>query len=251
MQCIFCNMQTLIKVKVKVDTVDKYSIKDIEPLIKSIIKTRKDLAEEGKELTEERICEYLEYNEGYISQLRSRENKEKKPQVSPKFYNLLKGLSLQYATNEPGNNIATIVSKPPLYETKQNNSAEYLAGRLEGKDDVIKQIEARRRDMELRAEKAEKEKDRLLNIIQDNLTKLLEVSLKLGANLNEVKEDTALGLAYQRTWVEYTAEEVAQGDKKKKDQTVLRMGKLLKSQIATGRKGGKHAGVHKPNKDEN
>lgn len=245
-------MQTLLKVKVKVDTVGKYSIKDIEPLIKSIIKTRKDLSKEGKDLTEERICEYLKYNEGYISQLRSRENKEKKPQVSPKFYNLLKSLSLQNATSELGNNIETIGSEPQVsYETTQPKSAEYLAGRLDGKDDVIKQIEARRHDMELRAEKAEKENDRLLNIIQDNLTKLLEVSLKLGANLNEVKEDTALGLSYQRAWVEYTAEQAAQGDKKKKDQSVLRMGKLLKLQIEKDRKEGNRAGAHKQSRDEN
>lgn len=245
-------MQTLLKVKVKVDTVDKYSIKDIEPLIKSIIKTRKDLSEEGKELTEERICEYLEYNEGYISQLRSRENKKNKPQVSPKFYNLLKGLSLHNATFESGNNIEAIVGEPQVaYETTQTKSAEYLAGRLDGKDDVIKQIEARRRDMELRAEKAEKENNRLLNIIDKNLTKLLEVSLKLGANLNEVKQDTSLGLSYQRAWVEHTAEEAAQGDKKKKDQKVLRMNKLLRLQIDRDQKAGKSTDAHKQSKEDN
>lgn len=243
-------MQTLLKVKVKVDTVDKYSIKDIEPLIKSIIKTRKDLSEEGKELTEERICEYLEYNEGYISQLRSRENKEKKPQVSPKFYNLLKSLSLQNATNESGNNIETIVGEQQVaYETTQTKSAEYLAGRLDGKDDVIEQIEARRRDMQLRAEKAEKEKDRLLDIIQENLTELLKVTLALTSNLTDVKQDTSLGLSYQRAWVEYTAEDKAQGDKKKKDQTVLRMNKLLRSQIDRDQKAGKSTDVHKQSKE--
>lgn len=128
-------------------------------------------------------------------------------------------------------------------------SAEYLAGRLDGKEDVIEQLEARRRDMELRAEKAEKENDRLLDIIQKNLTKLLEVSLKLSSNLTEVKEDISLGLSYQRAWVEYTAEEKAQGDKKKKDQTVLHMNKLLKSQIAQGRREDKSSGAHKQHKE--
>jgi hypothetical protein len=130
-------------------------------------------------------------------------------------------------------------------------SSEYLAGRLDGKDDVIEQIEARRRDMQLRAEKAEKENDRLLTIIETNLTKLLEVSMKLTSNLSEVKQDTSLGLSYHRAWVEYTAEEVAQGDKKKKDQKVLRMNKLLRSQIDRDQKADKSTDAHKQSKEGN
>jgi hypothetical protein len=122
-------------------------------------------------------------------------------------------------------------------------------------DRLMMEIEFRRKDFERWAElaridkeKAEKEKDRLLNIIENNLTKLLEVSLKLSSNLTEVKEDTSLGLAYQRTWVEYTAEQSANGDKKKKDATVLHMNKLLRSQIGGDQKEGKSADVHKPHK---
>src|SRR5689334_14253678 len=40
-------------------------------------------------MTEEAICIELQRNEGYISQLRSREKAEGKPQVSPKFMQAL------------------------------------------------------------------------------------------------------------------------------------------------------------------
>lgn len=103
--------------------------------------------------------------------------------------------------------------------------------------------------------KAEKDKCELLDIIKNNLTKLLEVSLHLSSNLAEVKLDTSLGLAYQRTWVEYTAEQAAEKEislpekKKKKDQVVLHMNKLLRSQIDGGRKEGKHSDAHRQHKE--
>lgn len=124
------------------------------------------------------------------------------------------------------------------------------------RDKLLEEKESRRKDFERWAElsrqdkeKAENEKDRLLNLIETNLTKLLEVSLKLSSNLTEVKQDTSLGLSYQRAWVEYTAEEVAQGDKKKKDQTVMHMNKLLRSQIDGVHKEGKSAGAYKQHKE--
>lgn len=116
---------------------------------------------------------------------------------------------------------------------------------------IIEEKEARRQETKEWAERAEREKDRYLRIIEENLTQLLKVTLTITANLTEVKQDTSLGLSYQRAWVEYTAEEVAQGDKKKKDQNVLRMGRLLKSQIEKDRKEGNRAGVHKQSKDDN
>jgi hypothetical protein len=237
-------MQTLIKVKEKADTVEKYSIEDIEPLIKDIIALYKGA-------TEQWICKTLDYNEGYISQMRSREKREKLPQVPIKFYNQLKNFGLHYATSSKNESLGESKFEEPFIEYVENKkrSADYLAGRLDGKDDEIKQIEARRRDMELRAEKAEKEKDRLLNIIEKNLTELLKVSLHLSSNLTEVKQDTSLGLSYQRAWVEYTAEDKAQGDKKKKDQMVLHMNKLLRSQIDGGRKEGKHSDAHRQHKE--
>lgn len=103
--------------------------------------------------------------------------------------------------------------------------------------------------------KAEKDKGELLDIIKNNLTKLLEVSLHLSSNLAEVKLDTSLGLAYQRTWVEYTAEQAAEKEislperKKKKDQVVLHMNKLLRSQIDGGHKEGKHSDAHRQHKE--
>jgi hypothetical protein len=210
-------------VKGKVESVEKYSIDDIEPLILSIL-------DKYENATEQWICTTLKYNEGYISQMRSREKRYNKPQVPVKFYNQLKNFGLHNATS----------TKP-----------------AQG-DPLLREKEARRQDAERWAqlaredkEKAEKEKDRLLTIIETNLSKLLEVSLKLSSNLNEVKEDTFLGLSYQRAWVEYTAEVAAKGDKKKKDQTVLHMGKLLKLQIAQGRKEDNRADAGKQSKDEN
>lgn len=209
--------------KGKADIVEKYSIEDIDPLILSIL-TKYENA------TEQWICASLGYNEGYISQMRSREKKHQEPQVPVKFYNQLKNFRLHNATSQDS----------------------------QGRDALIQEKEARRQDAERWAqisredkEKAEKEKDRLLTIIENNLTKLLEVSLKISSNLSDVKEDASLGLSYQRAWVEYTAEQAAQGDKKKKDQSVLRMGKLLKSQIEKDRKEGNRAGAHKQSRDEN
>jgi len=210
-------------VKGKAETVEKFSIEDIEPLIMSII-------DRYSNATEQWICTSLGYNEGYISQMRSREKKLKEPQVPLKFYNQLKNFRLQNANS---------------------NS-------LTERDALVKEKEARRQDAERWAqisredkEKAEREKDRLLTIIEKNLTRLLEVTLRISSNLNEVKQDTSLGLSYQRAWVEYTAEEAAEGDKKKKDQTVLRMGKFLKSQIEKDRKEGNRTDDHKQSKDEN
>ncbi len=62
--------------------IKKYSIKDVDSLMESI---KRHLPQ----ITEEQVCKALHRNEGYISQLRSRENKEGKPQVSPKFIQTL------------------------------------------------------------------------------------------------------------------------------------------------------------------
>lgn len=63
--------------------VKKYSIKDVDSLIESI-------KQDNPALTEEAISTALNRTPGYISQLRSRENKTKQPQVSPKFMERLK-----------------------------------------------------------------------------------------------------------------------------------------------------------------
>lgn len=147
-----------------------------------------------------------------------------------------------------------IYRKAMLQNTTPINGEKMLNSE---RDKLLEEKESRRKDFEHWAdlsrrdkEKAENEKDRLLNIIENNLTKLLEVSLNISSNLTEVKQDTYLGLSYQRAWVEYTAEEAAQGDKKKKDQKVLHMNKLLRSQIDGGRKEGKSSGAHKQHREE-
>jgi hypothetical protein len=85
-------MQTFNKKGKKTKKVEKYLMKDVDPLINSIL-------EADKRLTEEKICLELEYNEGYISQLRSREKTTGEPQVSMKFFNQLK--TLHNATIHP------------------------------------------------------------------------------------------------------------------------------------------------------
>lgn len=57
-------------------------MKEVDSLIESIKQAKPDL-------TEEALCIELQRNEGYISQLRSREKAEGKPQVSPKFMQAL------------------------------------------------------------------------------------------------------------------------------------------------------------------
>lgn len=75
--------------------VKKYSIKEVDVLITSI----NSLSGE----TEEAICKALGYNEGYISQLRSREKAEEEPQVSPKFYKTLSEYHKRTLQNANGN----------------------------------------------------------------------------------------------------------------------------------------------------
>lgn len=100
---------------------------------------------------------------------------------------------------------------------------------LEERNRTIEKIETQ---TQARIDELIKEKENLNKILNKYLT-------DISSSLTDVKEDAALGLAYQRAWVEYTAEEAAQGDKKKKDQVVLHMNKLLRSQIDGGRKEGK------------
>jgi transcriptional regulator with XRE-family HTH domain len=65
---------------------------------------------------------------------------------------------------------------------KITNEGNWLAAFIEEK-------EARRKEAEQRAELAEKEKDRLLTIIEKNLTELLKATAKIDTNLKETQED--------------------------------------------------------------
>jgi hypothetical protein len=119
MQTIFCNMQTLKKSNNNGRKVEKYLMSEVQPLINSIL-------ERDKSLTEELICVKLGYNEGYISQQRSREKKLKKPQVTQKFFNQLK--TLQNAKKTSGTPTDAKITEDSLSEAlaiiKQQN--EYL-----------------------------------------------------------------------------------------------------------------------------
>lgn len=68
-------------------------------------------------------------------------------------------------------------------------STEFLAGKLSVKDEVIAEKEARRQETKEWAERAEKEKDRLLTIIQNNLTTLLKVAGNVDTNLQVALSD--------------------------------------------------------------
>lgn len=179
---------------------------------------RLDLKFPGKE-----IANKLNISKGYVSDVI---NKKKEP--SEEFLNdFYKYFPIQFSnSSQPDSEQGFLLQIGPLKVTLK----DYV--------DLLKE----------QTKKAEEEKDRLLNIIENNLTKLLEVSLSLSSNLAEVREDTSLGLAYQRTWVEYTAEQASEGDKKKKDQKVLHMNKLLRSQIDRDQKANRSADAHKQHK---
>lgn len=101
----------------------KYSIKEVDSLIESI-------KERMPELTEEAICAKLGRNEGYISQLRSREKATQEPQVSPKFMALLKqyNATLQNANNGASINLAAIAQALARLE----NGQHYIRAELRG-----------------------------------------------------------------------------------------------------------------------
>jgi hypothetical protein len=84
-QTIFCKMQSLKKKHELGKDIERFLMKDVQPLIDSIINA-------DKTLTEEMICSGLGYNPGYIAQCRSREKSSGKPQVTTKFFNQLKTL---------------------------------------------------------------------------------------------------------------------------------------------------------------
>jgi hypothetical protein len=185
-------------VKQKADTVEKYSIEDIEPLISSIIGKY-----EGA--TEQWICTELGYNDGYISQMRSREKKFKEPQVPVKFYNQLNNFSLQNANSYYKPDSSTVAKEPTVKYEKTDVKAVTGSGEvffveakdltasyermLEEKEKMIAEKEARRLEAKEWAERAEKEKDRLLTIIEKNLTVLLSVTGRIDANLTEAQSD--------------------------------------------------------------
>lgn len=141
-----------------------------QPLINNII-SRFSVA------TEEWICAELNYGEGYISQLRSREKKTGKPQVSLKFFNQLKNFRLQNAMNA---------------NDKYFSDPAFLVGKLESKAEVIAEKEARRQEAEettkyLKAQlaKAQEEKDKLFAALAKAQDVLIEKTKSIESNLNQ------------------------------------------------------------------
>lgn len=182
---------------------EKYSIKDVETLLLSIgVSTPEQ---------EQALCKSLDYNEGYISQLRSREKDTGVPQVSPKFFKQVAGYvgsRLQNARNKAAHGVydkdAPILSAQGVNITLQ----DYL--------DLQKQM----------IQQLNEDKEKLYGIINSGLIRSTD--------------DLDTILAYQKAWVDYTAEKDSGGDKKKKAQVHLKMNKLVDDR----KKGRASADIH-------
>lgn len=96
-------------------------------------------------------------------------------------------------------------------------SADFLAGKLSGIDELLEEKELRRKEAEERAKRAEEQNDRLMALLE--------------SNLNMLHTEVRVGLAYQKAWVEYEAEKAAQGDEKKQQEVLDKMGRLVRSKI--------------------
>jgi len=156
-------------VKSNPGTAEKISIEEIESLLKSILVKHN--------LTEKQLCIQLSYKKGYISQLRSREKKTGKPQISPKFYDKLRSYELQNA------NQANPESEPNITDphvTYNNNDKgllskgenKFIIDLLAEKERAIKKAEEYGKKMESYYEEAVKEKAVLTNIISKTLKEI-------------------------------------------------------------------------------
>lgn len=68
-------------------------------------------------------------------------------------------------------------------------SAEFLAGKLSVKDEVIAEKERLIQEVKANAEKSEKEKDRLYNFLEKQIAALLNITGQIDLNLKEAKGD--------------------------------------------------------------
>jgi hypothetical protein len=245
-------------VKSEQEKIEKYSIKDIEPLIDSIIKTY-------PKLTEAAICLTLNYNEDYISQLRSREKSTGQPQVSVKFYSNLKNFSLHNANYINQKDIPnSMVSEPlPEYGIKGKwgtGNDEFINALLEEKDRAIKKAEEFAKKMEAHYEDAKLDKDKLftqLNKLQtsfDDTLKTISENLKEAAISLKSNHDSLLAIG--RTVRSNDAEMMEAldhlegnpvGTRQKRSHTVQ---KALRQRVEAGATG-KKAGTGKISKDVN
>ena len=157
-------------------TAENISIEQIEPLLKSILKSQG--------LTEKQLCIELGYNRGYISQLRSREKTLGEPQISPKFHEKLKSYSLQNAKNTTPEFEPNIADDPVgnKNEGAFSKGMDAFNALLAEKDRAIKKAEERALKAEERALKAEEFALKLIDIISNS-------SKEMYGNLSDVAAD--------------------------------------------------------------
>jgi hypothetical protein len=175
-------------VKLNPGTAEKISIEKIEPLLKSIL--------DSQGLTEEQLCIKLEYNEGYISQLRSREKKFGKPQISPKFYKKLQLYSLQNAsdvTSEFGPNIADdpVAYKNESAFSKGKDAFNALLAEKEKAEERALKAEKLTKKMESHYNDAIKDKSKLFDIFSNSLKEISGILSDVTANLNQINQHLA------------------------------------------------------------
>lgn len=169
---------------------EKYSIKDVETLLSSIGVVTSE--------QEQAVCKALDYNEGYISQLRSREKDTGAKQVSPKFFKQVAAFvrsTLQNAKNDTAH--GTFV--PALAVLGSQGVNITLQDYLDLQKQMIQQLN--------------EDKEKLYGIINSGLAK--------------ISKDQQYALAYQKAWVDREAEKESGGDKQKKNQIKAKMGKLV------------------------
>lgn len=135
--------------------------------LRSLIKTIKERT--GK--TQEQISEGAGYEPETLTQLLS------KNKSLDAAYNQLKLVYKQELNN------STSRVRP------HRESAEFLAGKLSVKDEVLAEKERLIQEVKANAEKAEKEKDRLYNFLEKQLSALLKITGQIDTNLKEAKGD--------------------------------------------------------------
>jgi len=172
-------------VKSNPGTAENISIEQIEPLLKSILK--------GQGLTERQLCIKLGYNRGYISQLRSREKKTGKPQISPKFHEKLKSYSLQNAKKTSSEFEPNIADDPVgnKNEGAFSKGMDAFNALLAEKDRAIKKAEERALKAEERALKAEEFASKLIDIISNSSKEMSRNLSDVAANLNQDDQQLA------------------------------------------------------------
>lgn len=139
------------------------SKEDLRGLIKTIKKKT------GK--TQEQISEGAGYEPETLTQL------------------LSKNKSLDAAYNQLRLAYKEELNNSTLQSHSSRVSAEFLAGKLSGKDEVIAEKERLIQEVKANAERSEKEKDRLYNFLEKQISVLLNITGQIDLNLKEARGD--------------------------------------------------------------